>query len=324
MPLDAIISDDVFDEAQWVADSTVMRALSRMARRIAPRRSTVLITGETGCGKEMLARQVHAHSERAKEPFIPVDCTTLSDSLFESELFGHARGAFTGAQHETLGFIRCGDGGTVFLDEIGELPLSMQSKLLRVLQERTVTPVGSTRRHAVNVRFVAATNRNLWDMVERGAFRADLYYRLNVVSLHVPPLRRRVEDIVPLAEHFIAQQAMLYEEPACRLSEEAADALRGWRWPGNVRELSNIIEQAHVLCSGRAIEMDDLPPYFQPKTINVSAADPITLKLDDIERRTITEALRRTGHCKAAAGRLLGINIQRLNRRIRHLEICVR
>lgn len=323
MPVDEIVCDDALGQARWVADSAPMRALGRMAQRIAPRRSTVLITGETGCGKEMLARQVHMHSDRSDHPFIPVDCTTLTGNLFESELFGHTRGAFTGAHHETMGFIRCAEGGTVFLDEIGELPPPMQAKLLRVLQERTVTPVGSTRPHAVNVRFVVATNRNLWQMVEEGTFRSDLYFRLNVVSLHIPPLRQRVDDIIPLAQHFIAQQAALYDEPPCRLSPKAADALRLWHWPGNVRELSNVIEQAHILCTGRAIELDDLPPHLRTARPIPPTHEVQSLTLDQIERQAIVNALRRSGQCKAAAGRLLGINIQRLNRRIHRLGIRV-
>ncbi|MCC6240307.1 MAG: sigma 54-interacting transcriptional regulator [Phycisphaerales bacterium] len=319
------LSDHTTD--RWIGCSPPMRALAQSAKRAAPRRSTVLITGETGSGKEMLARFVHTWSDRASNAFIPVDCSTLSETLFESELFGHVRGAFTGAMRDTLGFIRCGDGGTVFLDEIGELPLSMQAKLLRVLQERLVTPVGSSKRYPVNVRFVAATNRSLLDMVDAGTFRADLFYRLNVVSLHVPPLRRRPQDIIPLVEYFIDQQARLYDERPCMLSPEASEALCNWHWPGNVRELSNTIEQVHILASGRMVTIDDLPPHFR----QVSPSAPVVIEpadtslfLEEIERNTITQALERTGHCKAAASRLLGINVQRLNRRIHRLGILMR
>ncbi|MCC6421872.1 MAG: sigma 54-interacting transcriptional regulator [Phycisphaerales bacterium] len=295
-----------------------MCALTARAEQVAPRKATILIQGETGCGKEMLARHIWASSRRAHRPFIPVDCSTLNDHLIESELFGHVRGAFTGATQDTLGLIRSGNGGTVFLDEIGELPLPQQAKLLRVLQERTVLPVGSTKRFPVDVRFMAATNRPLIEMVHQGTFRADLYYRLNVINLRVPALRQRPLDIVPLARHFIDQQAALYDEPPCILSASAAEALRAWHWPGNVRELSNIIEQMHILCSGRAIELDDLPPHFHSGP-PVSTSD--GLRLEDVERRTIIEALHRTNYCKAAAGRLLNLNIQRLNRRIVRLNI---
>jgi transcriptional regulator with PAS, ATPase and Fis domain len=311
----------VFSPPQWVVNSPQMLALSEAAALVARRRSTVMISGETGCGKEMLARHIHASSDRSHKPFIPVDCSTLSETLFESELFGHARGAFTGATRETLGFIRAGDGGTVFLDEIGELPLGLQAKLLRVIQERVVTPVGSTQGRPVNVRFLAATNRNLSEMVEHETFRADLFFRLNVVSLHVPPLRGRIDDILPLARHFIEQQAALYDEPPCTLSPAAAQALRQWHWPGNVRELANVIEQVHILCSGRAIELADLPVQFHARSPQAHHLPQSPFRMEDVERRAITEALQHTHYCKAAAGRLLGINIQKLNRRIKRLGI---
>jgi transcriptional regulator with PAS, ATPase and Fis domain len=279
-----------------------------------------MILGETGSGKEMLARHIHHLSDRHAEPFVPVDCSSLVDSLFESELFGHVKGAFTGAVRDSLGFIRAASRGTLFLDEIGELSMPMQSKLLRVIQERYVVPVGDTRPHPVDVRIICATHRDLSDMVRDGGFRQDLFFRLNVVVLQMPPLRERPGDVLPLARYFLDAQADLYSEPAKSLSPECADILQAYPWPGNVRELANVIEHAHVLAAGALIEVPDLP-----ERLRVGSLDPTKhrgdLYLLDVERRTIAEALRRTKFNKAAASRMLGINIQKLNRRIERLGI---
>jgi transcriptional regulator with PAS, ATPase and Fis domain len=281
-----------------------------------------MLLGETGTGKEMLARHIHDHSERAGKPFVPVDCSAMTESLFESQLFGHVRGAFTGAVRESLGFIRAADGGTLFIDEVGELSVLLQAKLLRVLQERCVVPVGDTRARPVDVRVICATHRDLAAMVRMRSFREDLYFRLNVVVLNVPPLRERPEDVVPLAQHFLAVQADLYEETAKTLSREAADLLSKYPWPGNVRELANVIEHAHVLASAGMIRPTDLPERLR-RVADGDISTPSDLRLIDVERRTISEALFRTKFCKAAASRLLGINIQRLNRRIRTLGITL-
>jgi transcriptional regulator with PAS, ATPase and Fis domain len=291
-----------------------------IATSIAPRRSTVMLLGETGTGKEMLARHIHQQSERAAKPFVPVDCSAMTESLFESQLFGHVRGAFTGAVRESLGFVRAADGGTLFIDEVGELSVLLQAKLLRVLQERCVVPVGDTRARPVDVRVICATHRDLQAMVRARTFREDLYFRLNVVVLHVPPLRERPDDVVPLAQHFLALQADLYGEEAKTLSREAAEMLRQYPWPGNVRELANVIEHAHVLASAGTIRVADLPERLR-QSANSVLSTPSDLRLIDVERRTIAEALNRSKFCKAAASRLLGINIQRLNRRIRSLGI---
>ncbi len=232
------------------------------AARVAKRHSTVLIFGETGSGKELLARYVHSRSTRADQAFIPVDCSSLSENLFESELFGHVRGAFTGATRDALGFIRAANGGTLFLDEIGELSLPTQAKLLRVIQERRVVPVGESRSIPVDIRIVAATHRDLAKMVLEGRFRQDLYFRLNVVTLQMPPLRERIEDILPLAEHFLRAQADIYDETMKTLSPEATSVLLKHDWPGNVREMANVMEQAHVLSHGETIGLLDLPPHL--------------------------------------------------------------
>lgn len=319
---DALGADEQL-QTRFVGQSGAIGAVRDVAASIASRRSTVMILGETGSGKEMLARLIHSQSNRAQRPFIPVDCSTLADGLFESEMFGHIRGAFTGAVRDSLGFIRAADGGTLFLDEVGELPLPMQAKLLRVVQERTVVPVGDTRPKSVDIRFICATHRNLSDMVRAGSFREDLYFRLNVVVMNVPPLRERPGDILPLARHFLDCQAMLYSEPSKQLTADAQAAMLRHSWPGNVRELANVIEHAHVLSHGDTIDLCDLPDRLRtpPGAFGAPVSD---LYLLDIERRTIAEALRRSKYNKAVASRLLGINIQKLNRRIDRLGIRLR
>jgi two-component system response regulator PilR (NtrC family) len=296
-----------------------MTAIKAVTQTIARRHCTVMILGETGTGKEMVARHIHAESDRVHAPFIPVDCSALSDTLFESQMFGHAAGSFTGALGESLGFIRAADGGTLFLDEIGELPLPMQAKLLRVIQERCVVPVGEAHPRPVDIRIIVATHRDLAEMVRKGTFRQDLFFRLNIVVTTLSPLRERVDDISPLADHLLQAQADIYEEPRRYLSEAALHTLMQYSWPGNVRELANAMEAAHALARGERIEPWDLPISVR---LALQAAEPTSdLCLADVERRTIIEALRRTKHCKAAASRLLGINIQRLNRRMNALDI---
>jgi two-component system NtrC family response regulator len=311
-----------FRHVNLIGNSLAMSELKSVAATIAARQCTVMILGETGTGKEMVARYLHANSERAAAPFIPVDCSVLSDALFASEMFGHVRGAFTGAMRDSLGFVRSADGGTLFLDEIGELTPPLQAKLLRVIQERCVVPVGESQPQPVNFRLIVATHRDLSAMVREGAFRQDLYFRLNVMVTTLPPLRERLEDILPLANHFLQAQADLYGEARRQLSNDAAATLLRYSWPGNVRELANAMESAHVLAQGPQIEPSDLPIRVQTPVPDTDTTPQLCLA--DVERRTIAEALRRTDYCKAAASRLLGINIQRLNRRIQRLSIPTR
>ena len=327
-----------------VGDSAELASIRQIAATIAGRKCTVLVLGETGTGKEMLARHIHDSSDRALRAFIPVDCSSLTESLFESQLFGHARGAFTGAIRESLGFIRAADGGTLFLDEIGELSLASQAKLLRVIQERAVVSVGETKARPVDVRILCATHRDLNKMVADGTFRQDLYFRLNVVTLSLPPLRERADDVIALANHFLALQSEMYNEPVRVLSSAAQAALLSHDWPGNVRELANAIESAYVLSGGTTIEVTDLPDRVRgnasasiqmsravsrpamPAISNVeafAATGDADLDLDAVERRTIAEALRRSKNNKSAACRLLGINIQRLNRKIEKLGVAL-
>jgi transcriptional regulator with PAS, ATPase and Fis domain len=304
-----------------VGSSPMMSAVKRIAARIAARRSTVIILGETGTGKEMLARYIHEHSPRAAKPFVPVDCSSLSEGLFESELFGHVKGAFTGATRDSLGFIRAADGGTLFLDEIGNLSLPLQAKLLRVLQEKRVVPVGDSRPRPVDVRVIAATNANLSELAQRGRFRQDLLFRLSVMVLELPPLRDRPEDILPLAQHFLDLQAELYGETAKTISPAVSQVLQCYAWPGNVRDLANVMEHAHVLATGETIELSDIPPRLLAPVRSGAVAEASGLRLEEVERRTIAEALKKANYNKAAAARLLGINVQRLRRLIGRLEI---
>lgn len=299
-------------------------ALRTQIELIAPRSATVLIEGDTGVGKEVAARQIHAFSRRAARPFVPVDCTAFSTELMESQLFGHVKGAFTGAISAALGFVRCADGGTLFLDEIGELPLPVQSKLLRCLQERTVVPVGSSQPIAVDVRIIAATHRDLGNMVRAGTFRQDLYFRLNVVRLAIRPLRERREDIRPLAEQFLHEVADCYEEPVKVLAPDVEDVLTRYDWPGNVRELRNAIERAFLYCGDRTIQAEHLPSEiqeFRPATCDewteggADASHSIP-RLADAERMLIARVLKFTNGNQADAARILDVERHRLRRKI--------
>jgi DNA-binding NtrC family response regulator len=281
-----------------------------------------MITGETGTGKEMVARKIHYHSERSGNPFIPVDCTTLTGQLFESQLFGHVKGAFTGAIHDTLGFFRAADGGTIFLDEISEIPADLQAKLLRVLQEGTVTPIGSTHSYPINVRVLCAANRDLHEMVKKNEFRADLFYRINVVNLEIPPLRQRPEDILPLANHFLHNQAAFYDEPPKKLSARAEQLLLKYHWPGNVREVANAMERAYVLSVTAIIEPAALPKEILASAYVAPLGSPLPT-LDEAQSKLITEALQLTKGRKIVTAKILGIDRRRLNRLIEKLNIKV-
>ncbi|MGH7176359.1 MAG: sigma-54 interaction domain-containing protein [Tepidisphaeraceae bacterium] len=299
-----------------IGNSEPMRRLGVQLQALGRRRCTVLLRGESGTGKELAARLIHFHSPRSTGPFVPVDCTTLRDTLFESQLFGHTRGAFTGADRATLGFYRAADGGTLFLDEIGELPMQSQAKLLRCIQEGTVTPLGATAGVPAKVRVIAATHRDLSAMVREGQFRQDLYYRLNVACLRLPTLRERVEDIPLLARHALAELARLYEEPPRKLSPAAMRVLVAYTWPGNVRELMNAVEHALVFADGeRELDVHDLPEdvrHEQP----ASATDPGLITLEAAERKLIEAALKATGGNQSRTAQALAIERHRLRRRI--------
>ncbi len=309
-----------FDDADFIGGSAAFSSIIDLIKAIAARRCSVIITGETGVGKEMVARQIHGASDRSDKVFVPVDCTTLTGQLFESQLFGHTKGAFTGAVDNTLGFFRVANGGTIFLDEISEIPFELQAKLLRVLQDGMVTPLGSTKSCPVDVRILCATNRNLSGMVKKGIFRADLYYRLNVVNLEIPPLRQRREDILPLAEYFLTNQSLFYVEPPKVLSSAVKKLFLNYSWPGNVRELANAIERAYVLTTGVEIQSMVLP--FEIIVADSPSYPKHELPtLDEVKRRIITQTLEFTSGHKMAAAKILGIERRTLNRLIEKLSI---
>ncbi|MCX5633938.1 MAG: sigma-54 dependent transcriptional regulator [Phycisphaerae bacterium] len=305
-----------------IGTSDAFNSILQTINTVASRQCPMIISGETGAGKEMVARQIHLCSDRADRVFVPVDCTTLTGQLFESQLFGHVRGAFTGAISDTLGFFRAADGGTIFLDEISEIPLDLQAKLLRVLQESTVTPVGSVKSFPIDIRVLCATNRNLKQLVDGNKFRADLYYRLNVITIHVPPIRERPQDVLALAEYFLARQAELYNEPYKTLAEPTKKLLLEYHWPGNVRELANVIERAYVLTNTEVI-----PPAALPAEILIAA--PVEngkarlLTLNEAQRKVIIQALETTGGKKIAAAKILGLERRKLNRLLEKLDISL-
>ena len=309
-------------QIEFVGRSPAITSILETVEAIAARKCPVIITGETGVGKELVARQIHNASDRCEKVFVPVDCTTLTGQLFESQLFGHVRGAFTGAVDTTLGFFRAADGGTVFFDEISEIPLELQAKLLRVLQDGAVTPLGSIKSYPVDVRVLCATNTDLCEMLKEGTFRADLYYRLNVVNLEVPPLRQRKEDILPLAEYFLANQSTFYSEPPKVLGPTAKELLLNYAWPGNVRELANAMERAYVLTTGREIQPAVLP--FEVIIADSQLYPEHELPtLDEVKRRIITQTLEFTQGRKIAAAKILGIERRCLNRLIDKLDISL-
>ncbi|AJK50804.1 sigma-54-dependent transcriptional regulator [Burkholderia plantarii] len=325
----AFLDEATSDEPQLLGISEAMRGVQKRLGRAAAADSTVLITGETGTGKEVAARVLHRASARAGGPFVAVNCAAIPDALLESELFGHDKGAFTGAHAPRQGRIAQAHGGTLFLDEIGDMPVAMQAKLLRVLQERQVTPLGAARPVAVDVRVVAATHRDLQERVAAGAFRQDLLYRLDVIPLHIPPLRERVADILPLAEHFLAALAPAASRK--RLSVEAQRLLVNFTWPGNVRELANAIERAGALAPGALLTRDDFAFLLDSAADAADAADatvpgrfaelPLNEALAQLERALIVRALAASNGNRAEAARRLGISRQSLYTRLASLGI---
>jgi DNA-binding NtrC family response regulator len=306
-----------------VGNSKPVQRLRSLISVVSKYDCTVLICGETGTGKELISRAIHAASDRAAGPFITVDCTTLRDTLFESQLFGHEKGAFTGAEHDTLGFFRAADHGTLFLDEIGELDPAIQGKLLRCIQEGAVIPLGGIKPVKVSVRLIAATHRDLREMVRHGKFREDLFFRLNVVCLSAPPLRERMSDVPALAECLLNRLAVLYGKPEKSLAPEAMDVVQAYTWPGNVRELANALEHAFIFSGGSRITVSDLPDELRLVTrVPMSAGGwPPLVSLADAERAMILQALLQTAGNRAQAARILQINRKRLYRKIRSYKI---
>lgn len=300
-----------------VGESPEMRQTFKSIAQIAPTRATVLITGESGTGKELVASAIHHHSDRAKKPFVKLHCAALAESLLESELFGHERGAFTGADRRRIGRFEQADGGTLFLDEIGEISPTTQVKLLRVLQEHEFERVGGNESIKVDVRVVAATNRNLKNMVEQGKFREDLFYRLNVIDLRLPPLRKRKSDIFGLACHFLEKYAGESRRSTLRFDDSVARLLTKYDWPGNVRELENVVERAVVLADTNVILPSHLPLEIQQSSGEDSRIPKIPgATLAEIERYAILETLAFVGGSTTRAAETLGISVRKIQYRL--------
>ena len=297
-------SDEKTDSSMFWGTSPAMKSIGKTLDKIAPTDATVLITGENGTGKDVLAREIHAHSLRNGKPMVAVDAGAITETLFESELFGHVKGAFTDAHTDHMGKFEQADGGTLFLDEIGNIPLHLQAKLLRAIQSRSVVRVGGSEAIPVNIRLICATNMDLDALVREGRFREDLYYRINTVHIALPPLRERKEDILPLAQLFLDRYAQKYHRPLTGIAEAAAQALKEYRWSGNIRELQNCIEKAVILSDGTTLTEKDL----QLERSGKPAGTTIRAVSESEEERLIRDAMERTGGNISAAAKMLGVS----------------
>jgi len=304
-----------------IGDSPSMQQVRAMIEKLARSQAPIYISGESGSGKELAARLIHTRSARAAGTFVPVNCGAIPENLMESEFFGYRKGAFTGADSERDGFFHAAHGGTLFLDEVADLPLAMQVKLLRAIQEKRVRKVGSVTEEPVDVRIICATHRNLRELVDKGAFRQDLYYRLNVIELRMPPLRERMEDIVPLVESVLRR---VFGDSPPKLSSGAVKALSLYSFPGNVRELENILERATALCSGDTIEAEDLhlgPEEMAGSEDQGRGSETLDDYLNRLERQAILEALQKAEGNRTAAARLLGVTFRSMRYRLERLGI---
>lgn len=314
-----------------IGDSPSFRRVLQAIDSVRESNATILLTGESGTGKEMVARAIHKHGNRADKPFVAVNCAAIPEGLLESEMFGHRKGAFTGAVADRVGRFMQADKGTLFLDEIGEMPLALQAKILRALQERVIEPVGDPRERKVDVRVIAATNKNLLDAVANKEFREDLYYRLNVFPIPLPALRERVEDIAPLARHFAHTLGATAGKRFTGFSPEALQTMAHYAWPGNIRELQNCVERATIVASGAVIEEEDLPAYLfasRPADSGALIAEgsvPADLEaaLAEVEKTYILAALQQSNGVQAAAAQLIGISERSFWYRLKKLGIHV-
>jgi len=316
------LQEEINIEHDMVGESPRMRDVYQFVSRVAPHESTVLIRGESGTGKELVARAIHRTSKRGNRPFVAINCAALTESLLESELFGHERGAFTGAITQKKGKIEIADGGTLFLDEIGELALTLQAKLLRVLQEREFERVGGTRPIKVDIRLIAASNRNLDEAVKSNLFRQDLFFRLNVVSIMLPPLRERRDDIPLLATYFVQKYARATDRRVVAISPEAHRLLKNYDWPGNVRELQNALERAVVLGSSDHIRPEDLPEALVENNESTDAG--VTRYHDavnTVKRQLILRAIEQAGGNFTEAAKLLDLHPNYLHRLVRNMDL---
>lgn len=306
--------------AEMVGSSEPIRQIYSLIGQVAPSSASVLITGESGTGKELVARTIHRLSPRKDQPFVAINCSAIPESLMESELFGHEKGAFTGAASRRQGCFELADKGTLLLDEIAEMPAMLQSKLLRVIEERAFKRLGGTGEQPVDVRLLAATNRDPEDAVRAGTLRGDLLYRLNVIRVHLPALRERKEDLPLLAQHLVTQLADKHNRPARFLSSAALAVLQYHSWPGNVRELRNVIERAVIICSGEQIERHHFAPYPIEQRERLRHEDtisfPVGTPLEEVERQMIMRTLVKTNNNKTRAAELLGISLKTLHNKV--------
>ena len=314
--------DQKFGLDQIVGESKQMKDVFAKIQRAAPVDSTVLILGESGTGKELVAQALHHNSPRKKGPFVAVNCAAVPATLVESELFGHVRGAFTGATDRRVGRFEQADGGTLFIDEIGDFELGLQAKLLRVLETLTLTPVGGHEDRKVDVRVIAATSRDIRRMLEEGTFREDLYYRLNVVTIQLPPLRLRTDDIPILVDHFLKEITQQKHTAPRRISPEVMRRFEAYRWPGNVRELRNTLERMMVLAEGELLTENDLPEEILAASNDLAVPKdmPSNLTMDELEKLAIAKALEQCGGNRTHAAERLGISVRTLQRKLRHYE----
>lgn len=307
-----------------IGKSEAMQRVFEMIRSVAETNSSVLITGNSGTGKELVSRAIHYNGPRKDKPFVVVNCGAISETLIESELFGHKRGAFTGAIRDKDGFFKTADGGTLFLDEISEMPLQSQVKLLRAIEQKEIIPVGSSTPIPVNVRIISATNKDLLAEVEAGRFRRDLYYRLNVVEIKLPSLAERVEDIPLLVDYFVDKYRKEMNKPIKGVDSNAMKALINYEWHGEVRELENVIERAVIFCKGEYITLADLPNYISNTVINeenMTEIKNLERALNEFEKKYIQRALMQNNHDKEKTAKMLGISTATLYRRIKELKI---
>ncbi len=314
--------DEQYGFENLIGNSRGMRRVFDVIRQVAPTRTTVLIRGESGTGKELVARALHQNSTRKAGRFVAINCAALPATLMESELFGHERGAFTGAVQRRQGLIHAADGGTLFIDEVGELEPHLQAKLLRVLETRVVTPLGSTKEEPVDLRIIAATHQDIEAKVADGSFREDFLYRLKVVTIELPPLRDRREDIPLLARGFLTEAISDNELPPRRLTPEVISRLTAYEWPGNVRELRNVVESSAVLARQEDIALEDLPPPLVELPLAASGGlFQVGMTMDELERQAIIETLRSVGGNRTKASAVLGISLRTLQRKLKQYDI---
>jgi two-component system response regulator HydG len=300
-----------------ISDSKAMEGVFSAINKVAPTSANVLITGESGTGKELVARAIHYSSQRASAPFVPVNCGGIPEGLLESELFGYIKGAFTGAAETRAGFFQTADGGTIFLDEISETSLTMQVKLLRILQDKKVCMVGATNEREVDVRILAATNKDLAGLVKKGEFREDLFFRLNVISIAIPPLRERDDDILLLIQYFADKYAVELDKPAPKFTEKALQVLKNYYWPGNVRELQNVVQRLVVMTDDEFIEVPDLPSLMRFSALRESG---LTRTLAEVEAEYIRNVLENVDGNKTKAAEILGIDRKTLREKLKNIS----